>query len=79
MKVCASFVTNVCRVYPSFSQKPKIHLLLHLVECMEKFGPTARYNTERYTYTQKVVTCSIMYVQVPVYRFDNSAAHIPQM
>ena len=25
--------------------KPKIHLILHLVECMEEFGPTAAFNT----------------------------------
>lgn len=29
-------------------QKSKVHLLLHLVECMMEFGPTAAFNTERY-------------------------------
>ena len=28
-------------------QKRKVHLLLHLVECMKVFGPTAGFNTER--------------------------------
>ena len=55
-EVCRSFVNKVCRVYPGFGQKPKIHLLLHLPECMDNFGPTAAYNTERYT-----LTCSVFF------------------
>ena len=47
--ICQSFVssTSTYQVYPSFMNKPKIHLILHLVECMEEFGPTAAFNTER--------------------------------
>ena len=48
-EVCQLFVRNVCRVYPGYAIKPKIHLLLHLPEALENFGPTAAYNTERYT------------------------------
>ena len=52
--ICQDFVSKVCRVYPSFSQKPKVHLLLHLVQCMEWFGPTSAFNTERYAKQQSV-------------------------
>lgn len=30
-------------------KKQKVHLILHLVECMEQFGPTSAFNSERYT------------------------------
>ena len=33
---------------PDLLQKRKVHLLLHLVECMKEFGPTAGFNTEKY-------------------------------
>lgn len=29
-------------------KKPKVHLMLHLVECMKEFGPTSAFNSERY-------------------------------
>ena len=47
-QICVDFVLRVCQVYPGFAQKPKVHLLLHLVQCMEWFGPTSAFNTERY-------------------------------
>ena len=47
-QVCVDFVLRVCQVYPGFAQKPKVHLLLHLVQCMEWFGSTSAFNTERY-------------------------------
>ena len=48
--ICQEFVRSIYQVFPSFTSKPKIHLILHLVECMEEFGPTAAFNTERYAH-----------------------------
>ena len=45
--ICQEFVSSIHHVYPSFTRKPKIHLILHLVESMEQFAPTAAFNTER--------------------------------
>ena len=33
---------------PDMLKKLKVHLMLHLVECMEQFGPTSAFNSERY-------------------------------
>lgn len=33
--------------YPSLKEKLKIHLLLHLVEDMDSFGPAVSFCTER--------------------------------
>ena len=35
--------------------KQKVHLILHLVECMEQFGPTSAFNSERYMYMYVVL------------------------
>jgi len=32
-------------------RKQKVHFILLLVECMEQFGPTSSFNSERYTIT----------------------------
>ena len=46
-------VQNVCGYCQSAStnmlKKQNVHLMLHLVECMEQFGPTSSFcNRERY-------------------------------
>ena len=46
--VCQEFVDAIRLHKPSWLQKPKIHLLLHLPQCMANFGPTSAFNTERY-------------------------------
>ena len=51
--ICKHFVSTAVRVFP---KKPKIHSLLHLVECMQQFGPTSGFNTERSVHTS---TCTI--------------------
>ena len=52
-EVCETFVTTICNTYPSFKNKQKVHLLVHLVECMDEFGPTAVFNAERYIMQSK--------------------------
>ena len=47
---CQDFVDNVKTHMPTFLQKQKTHLILHLVECMDEFGPTSSFNAERYVY-----------------------------
>ena len=47
---CQDFVDNVKTHMPMFLQKQKTHLILHLVECMDEFGPTSSFNAERYVY-----------------------------
>ena len=42
------FVEAVSQHQPDMLKKQKVHLLLHLVECMEQFGPTSAFNSERY-------------------------------
>ena len=45
--VCVEFVEAVRLAFPDMLKKPKIHLLLHLVDNMIEFGPTSAFNTER--------------------------------
>ena len=45
--VCQEFLQVVKECQPELLQKRKVHLLLHMVECMKEFGPTAGFNTER--------------------------------
>ena len=45
--MCQEFVSKICQLYPELTQKPKINLLLHLVQCIEWFGPTSSFNTDR--------------------------------
>ena len=35
---------------PELLKKPKIHLLLHLPDKMQDFGPPSAYNTERFAH-----------------------------
>lgn len=44
---CEEFLKVAKEFQPELLQKRKVHLLLHLVECMNDFGPTAGFNTER--------------------------------
>ena len=49
--ICQEFVDSILVAYPGFSGKLKIHLFLHIVDCMKDFGPTSSYCTERYLWT----------------------------
>lgn len=57
--VCKTFVDEVYTHYPEFRKKKKIHLILHLTDCMLALGPTCGFNTERYV--QFVEFCSKIY------------------
>ena len=46
-EICKQFVDTARQFQPEL-QKVKVHLLLHLVDCMLDFGPCSVYNTERY-------------------------------
>ena len=48
---CYDFVSKATTVFPKLKHKPKIHLFLHLIECLEDFGPTSSYSAERFVYT----------------------------
>ena len=45
---CQQFVDCVTQHMPEYCKRLKIHILLHLVDDMLDFGPTACYSTERY-------------------------------
>ena len=45
--ICEAFVNAVSQHKPSMLKKQKVHLILHLVECMELFGPNSSFNSER--------------------------------
>ena len=45
---CKKFVDAVCEHRPEMLKKQKVHLMLHLVSCMDQFGPTSGFNSERY-------------------------------
>ena len=45
--LCYDFVRKATSVFPELKRKLKIHLFLHLPECLEKFGPTSCYSAER--------------------------------
>lgn len=47
-KLCIEFVQAVKRNMPALLLKQKTHLILHLVSCMMKFGPSSSFSTERY-------------------------------
>ena len=47
---CKDLLEHVKALDPLLLQRPKFHLLLHLVDNIREFGPTAGYNTERYNY-----------------------------
>ncbi len=46
-EVTKELLETVKKAKPELLLKPKFHLLLHLHESMESFGPTMAYNTER--------------------------------
>lgn len=45
--ICKNFVDTVKENQPSMLMKQKIHLILHLVDCVKEFGPTSGFNSER--------------------------------
>ena len=45
--ICKTFVEVVGTNFKDLTKKVKIHLVLHLVDCMVDFGPTSTFNTER--------------------------------
>lgn len=45
---CHAFVDAVKENMPNLLDKPKTHLILHLVECMHDFGPSSAFCDERY-------------------------------
>ena len=47
-EICKQFVDTARQFQPELLQKVKVHLLLHLVDCMLDFGPCSVCNTERY-------------------------------
>ena len=47
-KIFQDFVNVVGVHFPEFTKKVKIHLLLHLADCMMDFDPTCAFNTERF-------------------------------
>lgn len=48
--ICKTFVDTVSCYKPHMMKKQKIHLMLHLIDCMEQFGPTSAFNSERYAF-----------------------------
>ena len=46
--ICTSFIESVKKFFPEQLKKLKVHLILHLVDDMKEFGPTASFNTEKY-------------------------------
>lgn len=48
-QICQAFLTAVHQCQPDLLNKQKVHLLVHLVECMREFGRTCFFvNSERY-------------------------------
>ena len=45
---CIEYVQAVKRNMTELLQKQKTHLILHLVSCMMKFGPSSSFSAERY-------------------------------
>ena len=46
-EICKMFVQSTQLYMPEFKSRLKVHLILHLVDCMEEFGPPSCFNTER--------------------------------
>ena len=46
-EVCEDFIAKIKAEREELLNKPKFHLLLHLPRCMEDFGRTSSFNTER--------------------------------
>ena len=49
-EICQAFLTAVRQCQPDVLNKQKVHILLHLVDCMKDFGPTCSFNSERYVH-----------------------------
>ena len=48
--ICQTFTSSVKLHYPELLKRPKIHLILHLVDCMAQYGPTSAYSAERFEF-----------------------------
>ena len=46
-EACKEFLMAVKDHDPRLLNKQKLHLILHLPECMNQFGATASFNSER--------------------------------
>eukprot|EP00731_Ephydatia_muelleri_P006261 Em0003g509a len=46
--LCCSFIDSVKTHMPLLLNKPKTHLILHLVDCMIDFGPSSAFSAERF-------------------------------
>ena len=53
--VCKTFVDMASIYMPEYAKRLKVHILLHLVDNMEEFGPTSLFNTERFYYFCKTI------------------------
>ena len=51
-------------------KKQKVHLLLHLVECMEYFGPTSAFNSERCGFNIIIGKIIIIILCMPSHTID---------
>ena len=47
-RVCELFVDSVKAHMPNMLEKQKVHMILHLPECIRDLGPASCFNTERY-------------------------------
>ena len=45
--VCQGFIDAVKQHMPPLLQKPKTHMILHLVQCMKELGPSSAFSAER--------------------------------
>ncbi|KAL5516745.1 hypothetical protein EMCRGX_G002152 [Ephydatia muelleri] len=45
--ICENFVISVKQTMPELLNKPKVHLILHLVDCMVNLGPCSAFSAER--------------------------------
>ena len=46
-EMCRKFVEAAALYMPEFSRRLKVHLILHLVDCIADFGPATCFSTER--------------------------------
>lgn len=46
-EACEEFIKSVEAYNKKLLNRPKFHLLLHLPKCVEEFGGTASFNSER--------------------------------
>lgn len=45
--ICHDFVEAVHQYRAEMLKKQKVHLMLHLVKCINQFGPCSSFNSER--------------------------------